>query len=210
MSKRMVLLLAVLLPSVVQAWDAAEVIQGLVHERADAARFTEIKYLKALEHPIRLDGEVRFIPPDGMEKYVTAPYEERMTVSNGWLRLQRGEKIRELELERHPVAQAFVTAFTATLMGDAATLQQHYEMKLDGNERAWQLSLTPRESDLLDKVSLIKVSGSGKVLQSFETLQPKGDRAIMYFSALPHAITKPEREPGGEPGGNPASEQGSE
>ncbi len=190
-NKRLACAILLLLSSPVMAWDAAEVIRGLAHAQADAARFTEIKYLQSLERPIRLDGEVRFTPPDGMEKHVTAPYEERMQVTNGMLRLERGDKVRELSLERHPIAQAFVTAFTATLAGDAETLSEHYLIELSGNSRAWQLDLTPRDEDLTEKVSLIRVTGSGETLQSFETLQPGGDRAIMYFSALPQGVLEP-------------------
>lgn len=190
-SLRLLLAMAVLLLSpAVHAWDADAVIRGLANKQAEAARFTEIKYLEALERPIRLDGVVRYMPPDGMEKQVIAPYEERMTVSGGWLRLERGKKTRELELERHPLARAFVTAFTATLAGDVTTLREHYNLSLGGNERAWQLELVPRDAGLADKVNLIRVTGSGEILQSFETLQPNGDRAIMYFSALPEDLDK--------------------
>lgn len=186
-------LVAGLLSFTVQAWDARDVVKGLAKENNDAARFTEIKYLQALDRPIRLDGEVRFTPPDGMEKHVTAPYEERMTVSAGWLKLERGTKTREVELERHPVAQAFVMAFISTLAGDYEALQNHYEIVLDGEARAWTLTLAPRDRELRDKVSQIKVSGNADLLQSFETLQPNGDRAIMYFSNLPVRQEAPDK-----------------
>lgn len=178
------LLAGLLLSTCVQAWDAGEVIRGLAKDSADAARFTEIKHLQSLDTPLRLKGVVRFMPPAGVEKHITSPYEERMTVSEGRLRLERGDKVRELALERHPVARAFVTAFTATLAGDIDTLREHYHLGLEGSERAWQLNLTPKDDALADKVSRIVVTGSGGTLQSFETRQPDGDRAIMHFSTL--------------------------
>ena len=175
----------------VQAWDAAEVISGLALEKNDAAAFTEIKYLESLDRPIQLQGEVRFTPPDGMEKTVTMPYEERMTVSDGWLTLERGDKFREIALERHPVAQAFVTAFIATLAGDHQSLQDHYEMTLSGEPRGWQLSLVPRDKKLVAKVNEIIVKGNTDMLQSFETRQPNGDRSVMIFSFLPQSVQEP-------------------
>ncbi len=179
------LLLYGLLCPAAMAWDAADVVRGLAKKGGDVAQFTEIKYLKALDRPIRLDGEVRFTPPDGMEKKVTAPYEELMTVSAGKLKLQRGKKVREIELDRHPVAQAFVMAFVSTLAGNIEGLEAHYDIILEGEIRGWTLELTPKADELRDKVSQIRVSGNTDLLQSFETLQPNGDRSIMYFSNLP-------------------------
>lgn len=175
----------------VYAWDAAEVIQGLALDKNESAAFTEIKYLESLERPIQLQGEVRFTPPDGMEKLVTAPYEERMTVADGWLTLQRGDKVRELALEKHAIAQAFVTAFIATLAGDHERLQTHYEMTLSGEPRGWQLLLVPRDRKLAGKVSEIVVKGNMDMLQSFETRQPGGDRSVMIFSFLPSTPQEP-------------------
>lgn len=178
-------LIAAMFSMTALAWDAAEVITSLRTDGPRAAAFTEIKYLQALEHPLRLEGEVRFTPPDGMEKHVTSPYDEQMSVKDGWLRLQRGKKSRELALEKHPVARSFVMAFTATLAGDHASLAQHYEIELAGEPRDWQLTLVPKDEVLRDKVSLIEVKGNTDILQSFETRQPGGDRSIMIFSFLP-------------------------
>ena len=170
---------------VAQAWGLNDVVAGIAQKGAGQARFTEIKYLSALDQPLRVQGEVRFTPPDQMQRLVTAPYREQMTVAGGMLTLQReGEKPRELALEDNPPVAAFVTAFLATLAGDQALLEEHYLLDLAGDENAWTLDLTPRDEKLAKRVSYIRVSGAGDRLHSFETHQANGDRSVMLFSLL--------------------------
>lgn len=168
-----------------QAWGLDEVVVGIAQPDGGVARFTEIKYLAALDQPLRVQGEVRFSPPDQLQRRVTDPYAEEMTVAGGMLRLQRGdESARELALEDNPAIAAFVNAFLATLAGNKALLEEHYELALEGDENNWVLTLTPRDKLLARRVEQIRVTGAGERLISFETRQANGDRSVMLFSLL--------------------------
>ena len=79
---------------------------------------------------------------------------------------------------------AFVTAFMATLAGDQALLETHYELALSGDVSGWTLDLTPRDKKLAKRVTRIRVAGAGERLHSFETQQGNGDRSVMLFSLL--------------------------
>lgn len=167
------------------AWGLEDVVSGIAQQGAGQARFTEIKYLAALDQPLRVQGEVRFTPPDEMQRLVTDPYRENMTVAGGMLSLQRGDgEPRELALEDHPAIAGFVTAFLATLAGDQALLEQHYKLALSGDASRWTLDLTPKDKKLAKRVTRIRVAGSGDRLHSFETQQGNGDRSVMLFSLL--------------------------
>lgn len=171
--------------SLAQAWGLADVVAGIAQQGGGVARFTEIKHLAVLEQPLRIQGEVRFTPPDRMQRLVTDPYREEMTVADGMLTLQReGEAPRQLALEDHPPVAAFVNAFLATLAGDQARLEAHYELQLSGNAQHWTLAMTPRDARLASRVSQILVAGSQDRLVSFETRQANGDRSVMLFSLL--------------------------
>ncbi|MGB1581147.1 MAG: LolA-related protein [Nevskiales bacterium] len=167
------------------AWGLDEVVAGIAQPQGGVARFTEIKYLAALDQPLRIQGEVRFTPPDQLQRLVTEPYQENMTVAGGMLSLQRGEqKPRELALDDHPAIAGFVNAFLATLAGDKALLEAHYELALQGDESKWTLTMTPRDTGLAKRVEQIRVAGAGQRLISFETRQANGDRSVMLFSLL--------------------------
>lgn len=183
---RFCLALGLLLGSnLAQAWGLSDVIAGIARHSTGEARFTEIKYLSALDQPLRVQGEVQFTPPDHLQRKVTSPYSETMTVAGGMLTLQRdGEKPRELALDDSPAMAAFVTAFLATLAGDQALLETHYDLALSGDESAWSIDLTPRDKKLAKRVTLIRVAGAGQRLHSFETQQGNGDRSVMLFSLL--------------------------
>lgn len=185
MTRTLLLLALSLCSSLAHAWGLSDVVTGIAKQGGGAARFTEIKHLAALAHPLRVQGEVRFTPPDRMQRLVTDPYREEMTVADGMLSLQReGEDPRELALEDHPPIAAFVNAFLATLAGDKALLEEHYELQLSGDEKQWTLDMSPRDQRLAKRIEGIRVAGSGDRLISFETRQANGDRSVMLFSLL--------------------------
>lgn len=180
-----------------QAWGLDEVVAGIAQPEGGVARFTEIKYLAALDQPLRVQGEVRFTPPDRLQRRVTEPYREDMTVAGDMLSLKREDgEARELALEDHPAIAAFVNAFLATLAGNKALLEEHYELALEGSEENWTLSLTPRDKRLARRVEQIRVTGAGERLISFETRQANGDRSVMLFSLLARTSHGTAREPG--------------
>lgn len=167
-------------------WGLDQLAAELARTRPAAMRFTELKYLAALKQPLKMDGRVSYTPPDTLEKIVTAPQAERFVLRGGALELQQGDgPVRQLDLARYPLLQVFVGAFTATLAGELATLEQHYDLKLAGHKHAWTLSLTPKDAALAAKVKSIRVAGATDQIQQFETVQANGDRSIMFFSLLP-------------------------
>lgn len=185
MAKALLALFMLMGGGAAHAWGLDEVVAGIAQPEGGVARFTEIKYLEALDKPLRVQGEVRFTPPDQLQRRVTDPYEEEMTVAGGMLRLRRGDNSpRELALEDNPAIAAFVNAFLATLAGNKALLEAHYELALEGSEENWVLNLTPRDKLLARRVDQIRVTGAGERLVSFETRQANGDRSVMLFSLL--------------------------
>ena len=173
-------------PALAAEWGIDQLAAELARTPPGALRFTELKYLKALKQPLKLDGQVSYTPPDTLEKIVTAPQPERFVLRGGALELQRGQGApRKLDLAQYPLLEAFVGAFTATLSGDLASLRKHYDLKLGGHRHAWTLDLTPKDKSLAARVKAIRVAGAVDRIQQFETVQANGDRSIMFFSLLP-------------------------
>ena len=70
----------------------------------------------------------------------------------------------------------------STLAGDLATLRRLYEVKLDGGEREWRLTLKPGDPQMQEVVREIRIGGSGDTIASIEFMEANGDRSVMTIT----------------------------
>jgi hypothetical protein len=75
-----------------------------------------------------------------------------------------------------------VESIRSTLAGDLATLTRFYEVKLDGEERRWRLLLKPRDPQMQELVSEIRMSGSRNWIEVVEIVETNGDRSVMTIA----------------------------
>jgi 16S rRNA U516 pseudouridylate synthase RsuA-like enzyme len=90
----------------------------------------------------------------------------------------KGEQ-RFLSLKEQPALRALVESIRATLAGDRAQLERHYQVQFSGKENAWQLRLVPRDTQLRSYVESITLNGAGARIQRIEALEGAGDRSVM-------------------------------
>jgi hypothetical protein len=178
------LLAAALGAAAAPAWTLERLLQGFAHKPAARASFVEKKSVRVLDRPLVSSGELRFEAPDRLEKRTLKPRPEVLRLDGDTLTLERGERRLQLSLRSHPAAGAFVESIRATLAGDRAALERVYDVRLEGSERSWALTLTPRDADIARLVERIRIAGQDAEVTVIEILQANGDSTLMSVQRL--------------------------
>jgi len=150
-------------------------------QRQLSVPFEEATYSSLLTEPVRARGLLTFVPPDKLEKTVTAPSRERYVVEGDRVIFESERKgvTRTVSLEDYPALRSFVEAFRSSMTGDAARLREVYETTLGGSRDKWTLLLRPHDPVGQSVVDYILLSGSEGRVATIAIRAPDGDRSVM-------------------------------
>jgi hypothetical protein len=165
-------------------WNVDLLIESLAKNRPAEVRFEETAFSHLLTQPLKTQGLLRFTPPAGLEKHITAPHDERYLVEGDTVLFEsktKGTK-RTLSLHDYPVLRAFIEAFRSTLANDVVTLRRFYSVTLQGESRRWVLILRPLDKAVQELVESIRFSGEREHVGSIEIQAPDGDRSVMVIA----------------------------
>ncbi|PXV55393.1 hypothetical protein SAMN04487785_11155 [Dyella jiangningensis] len=158
--------------------------------------FAEARFMKMLDKPLVVSGQLAWLGEDRLERSVEHPNREVSTIANGEVTQQReGRSTRSFSLKRAPQLQLLLDSFVALLGGDASRLEQAFvvEHHADGGGH-WTLTLTPRDAKLAQTVSRIDIDGSGNEPHCMRMQEADGDVAIdllgAYAAKMPDAPTR--------------------
>jgi hypothetical protein len=185
---RRALLLALLVAAAgrlhAQAFDLKLLMQRLAQRQSGQARFTEERIVSGIDGPLTASGTLSFTAPDRFARHTLHPVKESMELQGRTLRLVRGGRTRQLELDAVPELAALLDALRGTLTGDAALLQRHFRTELSGNEARWVLRLVPRDERLARQVTQIELVGTAADVRSVALQMAGGDRSLMLLEPL--------------------------
>jgi outer membrane lipoprotein-sorting protein len=171
-------------PAVAAEWGLEQLMHGFAQVKSSTARFVERKHVGILNAPLESSGTLVYAAPGRLEKHTLAPRAESLVLDGERLTLEdkaQGRK-RTLGLQEVPVILAFVEGIRSTLAGDLSTLDRHYQVGFEGNERGWRLTLKPRAREMQDFVSEIRIAGSGSRIATIEIQEAEGDRSVMTIT----------------------------
>lgn len=180
------LLLAV--PAIAAAeWGVAELMQALARRGAERALFVEKKYIAILDQPLESSGELRYTPPDRLEKRTLKPKPETVVFEGDRLALERGSFKRTLRISDYPGIAAFVDSIRGALGGDRKSLEHLYRLELHGNQERWTLVMLPSDPGMAALVLRIDIGGMRDRVRAIEILQADGDRSVMTIEPIARA-----------------------
>ena len=156
-----------------------ELMTLLAARRHGVADFEQTQYLAALKRPLRSSGVLTYDAPDRLEQRTLSPRPQSMLLDHGVLTLTRGSRQRTLRLEDDPQLAPFIDSVRATLAGDRAALEQHFELTFEGDLDHWQLTLRPLAPKLAALVQHIRIGGQRAAILEVEVRQSDGDRSLM-------------------------------
>lgn len=171
-------------------WGIAQLMQSLAQRGAERASFVERKHLAILDKPLESSGELRFVPPDRLEKRTLKPRPESLVLDGDRLAIERGDQKHALRLQDYPEIAAVVESIRGTLAGNRKALERVYRLELYGNQERWTLVLFPSDTKLAALVLRIDVTGTRDRVRSIEILQADGDRSQMTVERITGAATQ--------------------
>jgi hypothetical protein len=162
-------------------WTVEALLALLKAPRELSVPFEETTHSSLLTEPLRARGLLRFVPPERLEKIITAPFNERYVVDGDRVSFESERKNmkRVVSLEEYPALRSFVEAFRSSLTGDLVQLRTVYEVTMEGSRNKWTLLLRPRESSGKSVVDYILLTGSEGRVATIAIRSPAGDRSVM-------------------------------
>ncbi len=148
--------------------------------------FAEARFLKMLDKPLVVSGELAWLGGDQLQRRVDHPNPETASIANGEVTLQRaGKSTRTFSLTHAPQLQVLLDSFVALLSGDGSRLQQAFAISQGGEARgAWTLTLTPRDAKVAKTVASIVIDGESRQSRCMQMQEADGDLAIDLLGPL--------------------------
>jgi hypothetical protein len=165
-------------------FDLPTLMQRMARRSGGQARFSEERTVSGFDSPLTASGTLSFEAPDRFTRSTEYPTRETMDLQGRTLRLQRGGRTRQMDLDAVPEVASLLDALRATLTGNTALLQKHFATTFSGNEAQWVLVLKPLDERLARQVQQIELVGQGADLRSIELRLTGGDRSLMLLEPL--------------------------
>ncbi|HEY2623567.1 MAG TPA: LolA-related protein [Dyella sp.] len=148
--------------------------------------FAEARFLKVLDQPLVVSGELAWLGGDRLERRVERPNREVASIADGEVTQQReGRPPRHFSLKRAPQLQILLESFVALLGGDSERLEQAFAIQHTvGDTKRWTLTLTPRDPNLARTVSRIEIDGQGNEPRCMRVQEADGDLSIDLLGEL--------------------------
>lgn len=165
-------------------WGVAELMQSLAQRGPERALFVERKFIAILDRPVESSGELRYTPPDRLEKRTAKPKPESVVLEGDRLSIERGTFRQTVRLADYPAIAALVESIRGAVGGDRKALERVYRLELHGNKERWTLVMLPSDTGLAAMVSRIDIGGIRDRVRSIEILQADGDRSVMTIEPI--------------------------
>ncbi len=189
MIKRLWMLVAC--AALVPSWPAAaggfgvqQLMEGLARHPGGLVRFVETRHLALLDKPLVSTGEMRYTPPDRLERRTLSPQPEYLLLERDTVTLERDQRRMRIRLGSRPEVLAFVDSVRGVLAGDRQTMERSYLMQVQGDAARWVLTLHPKDAEIAALVQRITIAGSGDQIRTIEYLQADGDRSVLAIEPV--------------------------
>ena len=156
-------------------------MEQLAHTPHGPVTYTETQHLAVLDKPLVSSGELRYEPPDFLEKRTLKPRPLSLSARGDVLTVERGRRRHVVQLKDFPQAAPFIDSIRATLAGDRAGLERHFSVSLSGGDQDWTLQLTPLRPAEAGAVREIRIHGHGGQLDRVGITQTDGDRSELVI-----------------------------
>ncbi len=161
-------------------------MQALSRHTDRHAVFTESHAFALARTPLLSSGTLAFHAPDHLEKITRQPVAESLILDGPLLSLTReGHRPRTLALEDYPQVAGFIEGLRGILQGNRSTLEQHYQLHLEGYPGPWILTMTPTDPALQPIFKNLIIHGDDDDIHEIHIVQQDGDRSDMIIHATP-------------------------
>jgi outer membrane lipoprotein-sorting protein len=181
------------------AFDLAALMSLLATPRAGTVAFSEQRFVKTLDAPLRASGTLSFAAPDRLERRQTEPSPETMQVQGNRVTLMRSGRSKTLLLDASPEMLGVIEALRGTLTGNGVLLSKHFRTTVSGDAAQWSLELVPLQPELKRSLAGARLWGRQDQLLGVEMTMADGDRSVTTIappSSAPSSAPAASRPPG--------------
>ncbi|AMB87461.1 hypothetical protein AWM79_20035 [Pseudomonas agarici] len=172
----LVLVLAFGLASQAATFDLPQLSEQLAKPSVIHGRFIQEKHLRALPQPLTSQGTFVLAKDHGLLWLLKSPLQQDYRISAKGIARRDADGWRMLPNRSAGAEQNRL--FIAVLQGDSSGLQRDFELQLQGEAKAWQLTLIPRSVLLKQIFTRINIEG-GERVQRIELLETQGDSTVL-------------------------------
>lgn len=166
------------------ALDADALIGRLAKPAPATIAFREVRFSPLVNEPLIVAGELGYTGPTSLDRRVTQPYRETVSIRGESVRVEReGEPPRSFGLNRAPELRGLLSGFTALLAGDPAAIKRSFSVAASGDGEDWTLELTPTDARARRRMQQIVVNGRADLPQCFTMLTANGGASVLLLGA---------------------------
>ena len=144
------------------------------------AEFSQTKTLLALKRPLKTAGRMVFARNRGVLWQIERPYQASYTLSADRVVEIGPDGARKVRAAREvPALSQIGRVFEALFQGDAAVLEQYFQVAVGGSTERWRVDLAPKP-ELARFLKGISAQGS-QFLETIEVHEAQGDLTRIEF-----------------------------
>ena len=159
-----------------QAFDLADLSAQLAKPAVVRGPFVQEKHLRALPTPLTSQGQFTLSRDHGLLWLLHKPLKQDYRIADSGIARRTAEGWQQQPGQ--DVAAQQSRLFLAVLKGDRSGLERDFDLKLSGEQHAWQLELTPHSLLLKQIFSAIRIDG-GALVERIELIETQGDRTVL-------------------------------
>ena len=185
------LLLLALMPAA-HAFDLADLSAQLAKPTVVRGPFVQEKHLRALPTPLTSQGQFTLSREHGLLWLLQKPLKQDYRIDDAGIARRTADGWQQQPGQ--DVAAQQSRLFLAVLKGDRSGLERDFDLRLSGEQHAWQLELNPHSLLLKQIFSAIRIDG-GALVERIELIETQGDRTVLKMprSQAGDALTEQER-----------------
>ena len=184
--------LALITTTQARAFDLADLSAQLAKPAVVRGPFVQEKHLRALPTPLTSQGQFVLSREHGLLWLLQKPLKQDYRIADSGIARRTAEGWQKQPGQ--DVAAQQSRLFLAVLKGDRSGLDRDFDLKLSGEQNAWQLELTPHSLLLKQIFSAIRIDG-GALVERIELIEVQGDRTVLKLprSQADATLTEAER-----------------
>jgi outer membrane lipoprotein-sorting protein len=152
------------------------------------ANFQETHFSTILTEPLITSGTLTFSPPSKIEKHIMAPFEETYVVEGNRVYFENPVKgiSKNFTLDEYPSLQGLLVGMQGPLTGDFKTLQQFFNLTLEGTKSQWTLKLEPLDNSFAEFLNSLSFTGRHNLITTIEIRESAGDYSLITIEEATH------------------------
>jgi len=164
----------------------SELLSTIASSTEKTAKFTETRTADFLAIPLTSNGILEFIAPATLIKKIQSPDNMQQRIVGDVMTLiteplndsgdvEQFDNNQTVSLSSYPELEIGINAIRWVLSGNVAALNESFQVVYTHTKENWQLTLNPKDVDLLISIQNIIIKGKAKHIIQIKIIQNKSE-----------------------------------